>query len=159
EAEDASAPLARDVDVARCRGAVDVLAGAGRAEAGTAEHSQRLAQAFPPEVEHVIVREHAAVDPGDGQAIDVCRMHPIVNALTGPELIAGRDARLEIDDPNVRPLALELGERFSPDVLGSDASRYGAGRLLRELDIPAGVADEGLEQPRIARLSKHLIDA
>src|SRR5690606_41926434 len=43
EGEDANAPLARDVDVARCRGAVDVLAGAGRAEAGTAEHSQRLA--------------------------------------------------------------------------------------------------------------------
>src|SRR5690606_39586467 len=92
------------------------------------------------EIEHVIVREHAAVDRHDGQAVDVRWMHSIVNALARPESVARRDARLEIDDADVRPLACQLLERFAPDVPGRDASRDTSRNLLGELDVHAGIA-------------------
>jgi hypothetical protein len=62
----------------------------------------------------VIVREHAAVDFGGGEAAHVFRMHSIVDAFAEPGILGGRDRRFQIDDAGPRLCELELGERILP---------------------------------------------
>ena len=49
----------------------------------------------------MVVREAATVDARRGYAVDVARMHAVVDLLVAPVVLAGSDARLEIDDAQI----------------------------------------------------------
>ena len=106
----------------------------------------------------MIVREDADVDRGGGKASDVCRMHPVVDAL-GPALVAASHAGLEVHDARVGRDVLQLCQSISPDVRQIDRPWDGTVHFLGELDVRAGVRDHRFVDPGIVRMWQDLIDA
>jgi hypothetical protein len=105
-----------------------------------------LHQAGPAEVERVVVRESAHVDACGFQAFHVLRMHPIVNGLARPEVVADRDASLEVREQRGRHESAEDREAVAPDVRGIDRSRHWAMCLFRELHVARGTVDVELAE-------------
>ena len=120
---------------------------------------ERLEEAPRPPVEHVVVRERAAVDPRGRQAPDVRRVHPVEDGLRERGVVARRHGGLEVDDARVRPAGLELGERVAPDVVESRRTRDRPARGLGEFDVAARGDRVFLEEPRVARVRQDLVDA
>ena len=88
----------------------------GPIDARLLERLERLDEARPAVVEHVVVRQRADVDPGGREAGHISRAHPVVDALARPAQLASGDARLEIDDADVRSEPLWLPERIPPRI-------------------------------------------
>jgi hypothetical protein len=108
-------------------------------------------------IEHVVVRQRAAVGSRRGEAADVRRMHAVVDALVHP-VIAARDRGLQVDDSGVRFRAREFGERIAPDIRIVDPARNGAARALREAHVVDRVVEIAFVDARIARMAQDLVD-
>ena len=136
-----------------------MTAGARGTDAGGVQRRERLDQPGPTPVHHVIVREHAAIEPRGGETAHVRRMHPVMNAFVGPRAVGGRHGRLEIDDADVGTQPIERRQRVAPDV--GIVHRFGQRpvRVLGERYVLARRLDVGFVQARIAGVRQHLVDA
>src|SRR5579875_2288894 len=135
-----------------------IAAGAGAANARRGQAVQRLDQPPCAEIEHVIVRQRAAIDAGRGQAGDVARVHLVVDAF-GRVIPTRGDAGFEIDDPRIRRQAPPLGERIAPDIGVIRRLRDRAVHALGERDVGPRRAHIGFAQGGIAGMREDLIDA
>ena len=107
-------------------------------DARCVERVQCLGQTVVAPVEDVVVREAAAVDARHGDAVDVVRMHAVVDLLVAPVVLAGRDTRLEIDDAQIYAGTIEFCQRTAPDVIGLYRPRDRAVEPLGEFHVGAG---------------------
>ena len=119
---------------------------------------QCLEQACLTPIEHMVVREFAAVDSGGGEGADVGRMHPVVDALVDP-VVAARHGSFEVDDSGVGPSAGELVERVAPDVGVGYATWNRAVGALGEPHVVDRIAQVTLMDVRLGWLSQNLIDS
>ena len=134
---------------------------AARARVGDArcvERAQCLGQTVVAPVEDMIVREAAAVDACAGDAVDVARMHAVVDLLVAPVVLAGSDARLEIDDAQIHAGTIEFRQRIAPNVIELHRPPDRAVDTLGEFYVGAGVADTGFAQRGIVGMRQDLID-
>ena len=138
---------------------VRVGAGTDRGDARALQCLQRLRQALPAPVEHVVVGQHAGVDARCAQHADVARVHAVVDALAGPCGAGGGDRRLEVDDAQVGLRTVECGQRIAPDGLGRQRHGDRAVGMLGQPQVVARIAYPVLVQHRIARLRQGLVDA
>ena len=106
----------------------------------------------------MVVREAAAVDARRGDAVDVARMHAVVDLLVAPVVLAGSDARLEIDDAQIHAGTIEFRQRIAPDVIELHRPRDRSVDPLGEFHVGAGLADVGFVQPGIVGMRQDLID-
>src|ERR1700736_979565 len=106
----------------------------------------------------MVVREAAAVDARRGDAVDVARMHAVVDFLVAPVVLAGSDARFEIDDAQIRAGTIEFRQRIAPDVIELHPPRDRAVDTLGEFHVGAGVPDIWLMQRGIVGMRQDLID-
>jgi hypothetical protein len=134
-----------------------IFPGARSADARAVKRVERLFEPRLAPVQHVVVGEHTAVDAGGGQAIDVGRVHPVVDALVDPVAAAGH-GRFQIDDAGVRLHARQLVQGVAPDVPGSHRTRDGPVALLRQTHIVHGVLHPRLVDGGIARVRQDLVD-
>lgn len=158
EDEDA-APTGTNGYGGRRPGFVQVRSRARRVHPGGPERLQRLAQARPPPVQRVVVGDDRHVDSGGHQAADVPRVGPVVDALSGPRLLAGGDGRLQVHDPDVRVGPLQLLQGPAPGVGEGDRVRDRPVLPLRQLHVASGVFHVRLVQGGGHRLRKDLIEA
>jgi hypothetical protein len=91
----------------------------------------------------VIVRKSADVDASGDEAVDVLRVHPIMDALFRPEVTTPRHTRLQVDDPSVRGDAFQFLARVAANVFGRDRTRNRTVRFFTERDIIARVTNVG----------------
>jgi len=110
-------------------------------------------------VEHVVVGQHAGVELRAAQQVDVARVHAVMDALARPRCVRGGDRGFEVDDAQVRPQALELGQRIAPDLLGRERPRQRPVGALGQPQVVARVVHPLLVQRRIVRLRERLVDA
>src|SRR5258707_8771378 len=89
----------------------------------------------------MVVREAATVDARRGYAVDVARMHAVVDFLVAPVVLAGSDARLEIDDAQIHADTIEFRQRIAPDVIELHRPRDRAVDPLGAFHVGAGVTD------------------
>jgi len=122
------------------------------------ERAQRLGQAVIAPVEDMIVREAAAVDVRRGDAVDVARMHAVMNLLAAPVVLAGSDACLKIDDAQIHAGTIEFGQRIAPYVIGRHRPRDRAVHTLSQCQVEARFVDTGFVQRGIVWMSQGLID-
>ena len=151
-------PAACDHGHRRALRLLDVPAGPGVGEPGGVERCESLRQPGLPEVEDVVVGQHADVGPSGDQAADVVRMHPVVHRLARREVTGPGQAGLHVDDPDVRLCLVEDGQRVAPWPGRGHRSGDRAVDGLRERDVPPGVAHQLLTQLGIARTREHLVD-
>ena len=85
-------------------------------------------------------------------------MHPVVDLLVAPVVLAGSDACLKIDDAQVHTGTIEFHQRIAPDVIGRHRPSDCAVDTFSEFQVEARVADTGFVQPRIAGMRQDLID-
>ena len=127
-----------------------VAASPGGANAGVPQRAQRLNQAVAPPVQHVIVGQHATIDPGSGQTGDVVGVHPVVDAFR-PGPAARGDGGLQIDDPCRGLRGPQYRQRIAPDVIRRHVARQRTVQRLRQTDIGLGGLRVCLVQPWLAR--------
>src|SRR6202030_686742 len=107
----------------------------------------------------MVVREAAAaVDARRGDAVDVARMHAVVDLPVAPVVLAGSDASLEIDDAQIHAGTIQFRQRIAPDVIELHRPRDRAVDTLGAFHVGAGVADVGFVQPGIVGMRQDLID-
>jgi hypothetical protein len=107
----------------------------------------------------VIVGEDAYVDTSGSEAIEVPRVHPVVDAFPRPEVVACGDARFEVDDAGIRRNAFQLFERIAPDVRRRDTTRYSPVRFFSQLHVITRVPNVRLLDARRRWVRQDLIDA
>ena len=120
----------------------------------------------------MVVCDTAAVDARRGDAIDVVRMHAVVDPLVAPVVLAGSDARLEIDDAQIHAGTIKFRQRIAQKkavthVLGSRdlvtaitgrAGIWGSNRRLEELLSAATERGETAEpEHKFRERSKHVL--
>jgi len=127
-------------------------------DARCVERAQCLGQTVVAPVEDMVVREAAAVDARRGDAVDVARMHAVVDLLVAPVVLAGSDARLEIDDAQIYAGTIEFCQRIAPDVIGLYRPWDLTVETLGEFHVAAGVFDVGFMQRGIVGMRQDLID-
>ncbi len=106
----------------------------------------------------MVVRQAAAVNTRHGDAVDVARMHVVVDLLAAPAVLAASDARLEIDDAQIYAGAIEFCQRIAPDVIGLYWPRDLPVDNLGEFHVAAGVFDVRFLQRGIVGMRQDLID-
>lgn len=116
-------------------------------------------EAARAEVEHMVVGQRADVRPGRGQARQVGRAHPVVDALAGREVPVTGDGCLQIDHPHVRRGVIQDQQRLAPRPAEVDRPGDRPARRLRQVDVGTGVADVCLPQRRVTGVREDLIDA
>ena len=72
-----------------------------RSEAQLWRAHRRFKQTASAEIQHVVVGQHGYVRLDDGQRLDVCRIHSVMDGLARDVVITGCDAGLQVDDPGV----------------------------------------------------------
>src|SRR5439155_10854570 len=95
---------------------------------------------------------------GGGEAADVGRMHPVIDALVDP-VVAACHGSFEVDDSGVGPSAGELVERVAPDVGVGYATWNRAVGALGEPHVVDRIAQVTLMDARLGWLSQNLIDS
>jgi hypothetical protein len=128
-------------------------------DARCVERAQCLGQTVVAPVEDMVVREAATVDARRGYAVDVARMHAVVDLLFAPVVLAGSDARLEIDDAQIHAGTIEFCQRIAPDVIELHRGRDRAVDTLGAFHVGAGVTDVWFVQRGIGRMRQDLIDS
>ncbi len=113
--EDQHAPATCEGQDGRGGGLPRIVSGACRFQSGPMQAGEGLLQSRRSPVEHVVVGQHAAVDPCGRQARQVGGVHAVVDALRLP-ILGGGDGGLEVDDAEVGADPFELGEGIAPDV-------------------------------------------
>jgi hypothetical protein len=66
-------------------------------DSGATEGAQRVSESGLPEVEDVVVGQHADVGSDGGQARDVVWVHPVVHCLAGRESAIGCDGGFQVE--------------------------------------------------------------
>ena len=158
EGEDERAAPAAEIERRRRPRRGQVAARARHGNAGARERLHRLDQPRPSPVEHVVVRQHAAVDVRRREHRHVLRVHAVVDLL-GHGVVARGDARLQVDDARVRPLPREHLERRPPHVAVLRGPRDRAVGLLGEGDVVERGGDVRLVQPRPGGAGEDLVHA
>jgi hypothetical protein len=118
---------------------------------------QRLHQSGVPPVQHMVVRQTAAVDASGRKAAYVSRAHAIVNLFARPGLLAARDGGLQVDDPDLRARPLQRSERVAPDVREVHRPCDRTIEALRQPHVIAGVTDVRFEQHGVGGVRQNLI--
>lgn len=106
----------------------------------------------------MIVCQDAAVDLGDGQAPQVCRMHPIIDAL-GFIVRAGGDTGLKVNDSRNWCRSIDLPGRLAPYIREINGLTDRAVDPLGHRQIFKGGFHISFMKRRIRRTGKNLIDA
>ncbi|MNN28211.1 hypothetical protein D3C81_1417720 [compost metagenome] len=158
EGEYQQTPPIRQRQHGRCFGTGSVKAGAGPGHAMGREGVQGVAQADLAPVQHVVVGQGAAVDPGGAQQREVLRGHAVVDALGLRPAVAGHRA-FQVDQAYLWLAALQLAEGVAPDVGEVHRSLDGTAALLGQHHVVAGVVHVVFVQPRIAGVRQDLVDA
>jgi hypothetical protein len=91
-------------------------------------------------------------------AVDVARMHAVVDFLVAPVVLAGSDAHLEIDDAQIHAGTIEFRQRIAPDVIELHRPRDRTVDTLGAFHVGAGVTDVWFVQRGIGGMSQDLID-
>ena len=107
----------------------------------------------------MVVRQRATADADSGEAIDVLRMHPVVNCFSGPVRLRRGDGRFQIHDPQIDAGIFQFLNRVTPNVVEAHRPRDRAVRILGKADIFARVANVWFVQGRIHRVRQRLVDA
>src|SRR5262245_50533715 len=132
---------------------------AGVGDARSVERSQGLCETCVAPVEDMIIGEATAVNARCGDTIDITWMHPVMDSLVAPVVVAGSDAGLQIDDAQVYSSAIKFRLCIAPDIVKFRPSRDGAAHPLSEFHVAACVTDERLVQRGIAGMRQDLVDA
>ena len=103
----------------------------------------------------MVVGENAAVEARRGQAADIFRIHPVVDALRRPGFAAGRHAGLQIYDAHIR--RQQRGQRVAPHVAKCYRLRKRVGG--RQFDVVPGVAQVAFENRRASWVGQDLVNA
>ncbi len=159
EGEDQDASALPQRDGRRAPGRVRVRTRPGGAQPGGGEGAEGLGEAGPTEVEHVVVGEDADVGADGGEAGQVGRVHPVVDALAGCEVAVPGDGGLQVDHPHVRGRTLQRGQCLAPGPGRVHGPGYRSVRGLRQGDVLAGVAHVVLAQGRVTGVREDLVDA
>src|ERR1700719_496987 len=85
-------------------------------------------------------------------------MHAVVDRLVAPVVLAGSDARLEIDDAQIYAGTIEFRQRIAPDVIELHWPRDRAVDTLGAFHVGAGVSDVWFVQRGIGGMRQDLID-
>jgi hypothetical protein len=106
----------------------------------------------------MVVRQHAAVDAGRTDNGRVIRVHPVMDALARPEVIAGGDTGFQIDDAQVGGLAVQHPQCIAPDIFEVDRPGDGPVGFFRDLHVAERVFHVAFVDLRVARVRQHLVD-
>ena len=120
EGEYDDAALFTQIEYRRRPGLFEVASRAQCLQASLAEGVECFFQSRVTPVQHVVVRQRAAIDSGRADTGRVVRVHPVVNALARPEIVAGGYTGLEIDDAQVRSLAVQFPQGIAPNIAKVD---------------------------------------
>src|SRR5215208_2333930 len=107
----------------------------------------------------MIVSQHHHIGVHDLQACDICWMHPVVNALFTPVILAGSDAGLEIDNAYVWRDSIQLLQGLTPKIRGLNWRGNCAAHVFSKLDIDGSIANVMLVEIWRAWMRQDLIDA
>ena len=85
-------------------------------------------------------------------------MHAVMDALSGPSVLARRYGGLEIDDTRIWPYALELRQSIAPNIGEIDRLLDRPHHALRQFDVVQRRTHVRLEQLRFARMRQNLVN-
>jgi len=136
-----------------------VPAGACGVHAGFVQGGQAVGKTLVAPVQHMVVGQHAAVELGRREARQVVRMHAVLDALAGPGLAAGGDGGFQVDDAEVRLMAIQFRQRIAPGIGIVHRQRQRAEALLGQGHIVARRFQISLVDARVGRMRQDLVDA
>ncbi len=127
-------------------------------DAHRAQRLDGLRQPAVTPVQHMIVRERAAVDSRRGQARHVGGVHAVMDVLARPSVLSGGDGRFQIDNPRLRKHMLKFRQRIAPDVGEVDRPHDRPRDLFGDLHVAQRRSHVGLVEIWLARVREDLID-